>query len=247
MPGPWQWWSWRDACNPFDPGRLAAFAAEAAGHFGAHAHGHGHGHRHGGRGRRGWAGGGWPGGGFPGPGFGRGPKVGRGDVREAVLALLAEQPMHGYQMIGELAERSGGAWRPSPGSVYPVLQLLADEGLVRAEEADGKRVFHLTEAGQAYVASRAGASKPWETAAASVDDDLSALRTLAFGVGAAVVQIAQTGDEAQVEAARAVLAEARRALYRILAEDVPGGEDAATGKGDAPGGDGPGGGGAAGQ
>jgi DNA-binding PadR family transcriptional regulator len=222
MSGSWQWGQWRDACNPFDPGRLAAMAAEAAGHFSAH----GHGHRQGGRGWRG----GWQGpGGFPGPGFfGRGPKVGRGDVREAILALLAEQPMHGYQMIGELAKRSGGEWRPSPGSVYPVLQLLADEGLVRAEEADGKRVFHLTDAGRAYVASRAGGPKPWETAAASADDGVSELRTLAFGVGAAVVQIAQAGSDAQVEAARAVLAETRRALYRILADDVEGGDDAAA-------------------
>ncbi len=227
MPGPWQWWLWRDSCNPFDPGRLAGLAAEAASHFG------GHGHRHGGRGRRGWQGG-WQGGGFPGPGFGRGPRVGRGDVREAVLALLAEQPMHGYQMIGELAERSDGAWRPSPGSVYPVLAMLADEGLVHAEEADGKRVFHLTEAGRAYVASRAGEPKPWETAAAAMDDDVTALRTLAFGIGAAVVQVAQTGSEEQIEAARAVLAEARRALYRILADDIAS-PTGASGAEDAPG------------
>jgi DNA-binding PadR family transcriptional regulator len=143
-------------------------------------------------------------------------------VREAVLALLAEEPMHGYQMIGELAERSGGAWRPSPGSVYPVLAMLTDEGLVRAEEADGKRVFHLTDAGRAYVAKRAGEPKPWETAAAAMDDGVTDLRKLAFGIGAAVVQVAQTGSDEQIEAARAVLAEARRDLYRILADDASG-------------------------
>jgi DNA-binding PadR family transcriptional regulator len=147
--------------------------------------------------------------------------VGRGDVREAVLALLAEAPMHGYQIIGELAERSGGAWRPSPGSVYPVLQLLADEGLVRAEETDGRRVFHLTDAGRAHVEGRAGQPKPWETAAAAADDGVAALRSLAFGVGAAVMQVAQAGDEAQVAAARALLADTRRTLYRILAGDEP--------------------------
>jgi DNA-binding PadR family transcriptional regulator len=216
MFGLWHW-PWRDQGFVFDPGRLAAMA-EAAGRRGGHDHGHGHGHGH--RGRRHWQAGG-----FPGPGFGRGPKVGRGDVREAILALLAEQPMHGYQMIGELAERSGGAWRPSPGSVYPVLAMLADEGLVRAEEAEGKRVFHLTDAGRAHVASRADEPKPWETAAASMDDDVTALRTLAFGIGAAVVQVAQTGSDEQIEAARAVLTETRRNLYRILADDIPGDGD----------------------
>src|SRR5712691_12502137 len=91
--------------------------------------------------------------GFGGPFFGRGPKVGRGDVRAAILALLAEDsPMHGYQVIQELTERSGGVWRPSPGSIYPTLQLLEDEGLVRSEEVEGKRVFHLTEAGTAEAA-----------------------------------------------------------------------------------------------
>ncbi|THJ75541.1 PadR family transcriptional regulator [Candidatus Frankia alpina] len=196
-------------------------------------HGGGH-HDHGGpgegrpRGRRG--GPGWPPfAGFPGPGFGpgfggpggfgRGPRVGRGDVREALLALLAEQPMHGYQMIRELAERSGGSWRPSPGSVYPVLSLLADEGLVRAEEAEGKRVFHLTDTGRAHVESRTGQRKPWETAAASDNDELASLRSLVFAVGAAVVQVAQAGDGAQIAAARSLLTETRRSLYRILAGD----------------------------
>src|SRR6266567_4286449 len=90
--------------------------------------------------------GGW-GGPFGPGGFGRGPKVGRGDVRAAILVLLTEGPMHGYQVIHELTDRSGGMWRPSPGSVYPTLQLLEDEGLVRSEEVEGKRIFQLTEAG----------------------------------------------------------------------------------------------------
>ncbi|CUU54340.1 Transcriptional regulator PadR-like family protein [Parafrankia irregularis] len=200
----------------------------------------GHGGR-GGRGGRGGAGGpfgpggpGGPGGGWPfgrgfppGPGFGRGARVGRGDVREALLALLAEEPMHGYQMIGELANRSGGMWRPSPGSVYPVLSMLADEGLVRAEERDGRRVFHLTDAGRAHVEARGDVPKPWETAAASANDDVSALRNLAFGVGAAVVQVAQAGDASQIAAARELLTETRRNLYRILAGE-PAGPEAAT-------------------
>ncbi|WP_445548232.1 PadR family transcriptional regulator [Frankia sp. CiP1_Cm_nod1] len=188
---------------------------------------------------------GFPGPGFPpGPGFGpgargffpggrgRGAKVRRGDVRAAVLALLAEAPMHGYQIINELTERSQGAWRPSPGSVYPVLQLLTDEGLVHAEESDGKRVFHLTDAGRAHTDAHADEPKPWETAAAAANHDLTDLRSLAFGVGAAVVQVAQTGSDAQLQAARKILVDARRALYRILAEDFPTGPDDSEAAGD---------------
>ncbi|MCK9896525.1 PadR family transcriptional regulator [Frankia sp. AgB32] len=214
------------------PGRERTSRAERGGPHEGHEHGgRGEGRPRGRRGGPGWGGlGGFPGPGFGGPGgfgpgfggpgFGRGgPRVGRGDVREALLALLAEEPMHGYQMIRELSERSGGTWRPSPGSVYPVLSLLTDEGLVRAVEADGKRVFHLTDAGRAHVESRSGRRKPWETAAASADDDLTSLRSLAFAVGAAVVQVAQAGDESQLAAARTLLAETRRGLYRILAAD----------------------------
>ncbi|MGF7236991.1 MAG: PadR family transcriptional regulator [Frankia sp.] len=207
------------------------------GAHGRHDHGH-HPHHHdpgdrGGRGRRGGRSGrgGGPGFGFPGgpgfgsgfgsgfgPGFGRGPKVGRGDVRNALLALLAEEPMHGYQMIRELSERSGGAWRPSPGSVYPVLAMLADEGLVRAvEEASGKRVFHLTDAGKADVAAHADEPKPWDLAADT--DTVTDLRSVTFQVGAAVVQVARAGNDSQIAAAHKVLTEARRALYRILAEE----------------------------
>ena len=75
------------------------------------------------------------------------PRMGRGDVRAAVLALLAEQPMHGYQIIREIEERSGGSWKPSPGSVYPTLQLLADEGLISAEESNGRKIYSLTDGG----------------------------------------------------------------------------------------------------
>ena len=81
-----------------------------------------------------------------------GTRMGRGDVRAAVLALLAERPMHGYQIIQEIEERSGGAWKPSPGSVYPTLQLLADEGLISAEEANGRKTYALTEGGRAEAA-----------------------------------------------------------------------------------------------
>ena len=168
---------------------------------------------------------------FPGPMFGRGAhgaRVRRAHVRPALLALLAERPMHGYQMIRELAERSGGAWRPSPGSVYPVLQMLEDEGLVRDEETNGKRVYQLTDSGRAVVEARRGEPTPWDAAADAVDDGMAELRSLALQVGAAVMQVAQAGTDEQIGKAHAVLAGARRALYRILAEDGPGNPEGGT-------------------
>src|SRR5450756_1075129 len=90
--------------------------------------------------------------GFGGP---QGSYARRGDVRSAILRLLSEQPMHGYQIIGELSARSGGAWSPSAGSIYPTLQMLADEDLITAEETAGKKVYSLTDAGKAAVAETA--------------------------------------------------------------------------------------------
>jgi DNA-binding PadR family transcriptional regulator len=162
----------------------------------------------------------------PGAGFGPGPfggrRAGRGDARAAILALLAEQPMHGYQIIREIGERSEGAWTPSPGSVYPTLQQLTDEGLVRSSETDGKRVYELTDEGRAAADERTG-SLPWEEAAEGADDDLTALRDLVFQVMAATRQVAHAGSKAQLAAAQEILRSARKGLYRLLAED-----DAAT-------------------
>ena len=98
-------------------------------------------------------------------GFGPGMRARRGDVRTAVLRLLAEQPMHGYQIIQELSARTDGVWSPSPGSVYPTLQMLADEGLIEATETAGKKVFSLTETGKAQVAETADQPAPWEEVA----------------------------------------------------------------------------------
>src|SRR4029079_9021505 len=105
-----------------------------------------------------------------GPGGPMGRKAGRGDIRAAILALLTEQPMHGYQIIREIGERSEGAWAPSPGSVYPTLQQLTDEELLRSSEQDGKRVYELTDQGRAHAEDRQGAL-PWEEAAEGADDD----------------------------------------------------------------------------
>ena len=164
--------------------------------------------------------------GFGGPeqwrGFGPGPfggrRAGRGDIRAAILALLAERPMHGYQIIREIGERSEGAWAPSPGSVYPTLQQLADEGLVRSAETDGKRVYELTDEGRVQVESRSGAL-PWEEAAEDADDDLVALRELVFQVMAATRQVAHAGSKQHLAAAQEILRGARKSLYRLLAED----------------------------
>ena len=184
--------------------------------------GRGHGRGRGRRGGPGFDGPGFEGRGF-GPGFGPGPgrrRAPRGNVRNAVLALLAEEPLHGYAVIGLLAERSGGLWRPSPGSVYPVLAQLQEEGLVTAEEADGRKVFALTEAGRAHVAEHADELRePWTAAESRHRDRAVTLFDTMRGLGGAVREVARGGSEAQVEAARSVLDGARRSIYRILAED----------------------------
>jgi DNA-binding PadR family transcriptional regulator len=154
----------------------------------------------------------------PGPFFPGKPKVGRGDVRIAILHLLSEEPMHGYQIIQEISQRTDGVWTPSPGSVYPTLQQLEDEGLVRSDQRDGKNVFALTAEGTAALGSEDEAP-PWERMAGGVSDRLLDLREAGFQVGAAVMQVARAGSDAQAERAVAVLDEARRKIYQILAED----------------------------
>jgi DNA-binding PadR family transcriptional regulator len=151
---------------------------------------------------------------------GAAPKVRKGDVRAAALALLAEGPRNGYQIIQEIAERSRGIWRPSPGSVYPALQQLEDEGLVRAEEKAGRRTYRLTEAGDAHVAGhREALTEPWAAVAESVSEQLADLHTLYAQLGMAMRQVAEAGTPAQHGRARQILTEARRSLYRLLSED----------------------------
>jgi DNA-binding PadR family transcriptional regulator len=153
-----------------------------------------------------------------------------------LLALLAEEPMHGYQMIQEIGRRSGGAWRPSPGSVYPTLQQLEDEGLVRADEHDGRRVYRLTEDGQHHVADRTEEfADLWDGMAPRRDESSTEMGDLVFGVAAAFLHVMRTGSSAPVERARAVLARTRSDLYRILGDDVSdeNGDDAADADADA--------------
>jgi DNA-binding PadR family transcriptional regulator len=178
-------------------------------------HGHGHGPH------EGWPGhhGGGPFG-PPGPwGFGgrRRGRRSRGDVRAAVLALLAERPMHGYEMIQELERRTGGVWRPSPGSVYPTLQLLEDEDLITGEESEGRRRFALTDAGRAE-AERQGQRLPWEEVTAGVAPLAWNLRDALGQIAQAAWAVAGAGNEAQQAKALEILKDARRRLYAILAE-----------------------------
>ena len=144
----------------------------------------------------------------------------RGDVRAAVLVLLEEAPRNGYQIIQELSGRSNGAWRPSPGSVYPILQQLEDEGLVEISSSQSGKTYNLTATGKALVEKdRATLGKPWETAAADVSDATSDLFGTLRQVILSVRQVAMAGSDAQTEKATTILADARRSIYRLLAED----------------------------
>ncbi|MET3370768.1 UNVERIFIED_CONTAM: DNA-binding PadR family transcriptional regulator [Jeotgalibacillus campisalis] len=145
-----------------------------------------------------------------------GTRAGRGELRTAILALLAERPMHGYQIIREIEERSGGSWKPSAGSVYPTLQLLADEGFVSTEESNGRKIYSLTEAGREDVAS-AETAAPWESAGNT--PGFGALPKAGVELAQAAAQVGRTGTPKQVQEAVTVLEDARRRLYSILARD----------------------------
>jgi DNA-binding PadR family transcriptional regulator len=184
------------------------------------------GHGHGGEARfkfgegRGRGGPGPRGHGGHGP-HGHGPwsRARRGNVRAAILSVLAEEPMHGYQIMQQLEERSGGMWRPSPGSVYPTLQLLEDQGFIKGEEVEGRRVFALTEAGKTEAeASKERHGAPWESSEHGDQGPRFKLRKAVFQIGAAVKQIGTTGSSEQVDATLKILAETRKRIYALLAE-----------------------------
>jgi DNA-binding PadR family transcriptional regulator len=159
----------------------------------------------------------------PGPrgrGRHRGRGARRGDVRAAVLALLTERPMHGYEIIQQIEERSGGVWRPSPGSIYPSLQLLADEGLVTGDEVGGRRLFTLTDAGREAAARRQGDS-PWHQERDETFEVAHRFRDELGQLAMAVWQVAQAGTEAQRTEILGVLADARRRAYQLLADGSP--------------------------
>jgi DNA-binding PadR family transcriptional regulator len=140
-------------------------------------------------------------------------------VRTALLLLIAEEPRNGYQLMQTIEERSEGRWRPSPGSVYPTLAQLEDEGLICTIERDGQKLFEITDAGRSLLAEREDAPAPWEHGDDPDQDESEQTRSLIAAVAAAAVQVHQAGDEHQIEQARELLTETRRGLYRILAED----------------------------
>lgn len=150
------------------------------------------------------------------------PSVRRGDVRTAILAALRDEPMHGYQVIRVLEERSGGHWRPSAGSIYPTLQQLEDEGLVRSEEVDGRRTYRLTDEGQTEADSLAATQSPLVAVRLGLSDDSSPdVRRDAIELARAAMQVSKVGSPAAIGEAHRLLVAARRDLYRLLADDEP--------------------------
>jgi DNA-binding PadR family transcriptional regulator len=155
--------------------------------------------------------------------FFRRPRAKRGDVRAAILALLAEKPLNGYQIMQELEQRSRGSWRPSPGAVYPALQLLEDEGLVQVESSSGGRIYSLTEKGRVHVREHAPEFEaPWgNTNQPSCDDSVLGLFAELKHIAAATIQVVHNGSSNHIQEAQKILYQARRALYRLLADDAP--------------------------
>ncbi|MEV0596315.1 PadR family transcriptional regulator [Nonomuraea cavernae] len=147
------------------------------------------------------------------------PRVRRGDVRAALLTLLAEEPKNGYQMIQDIEARSRGVWRPSPGSVYPALQQLEDEGLVTGDESGGTRTYRLTEQGRAQADRQLGAEAPWDEVARTIPEDRHELRLLWAQLNEAFTHLTRTANDQQVVAAKQLLRQTRRSVFQILAED----------------------------
>ena len=187
----------RDAMDP----RLFGWMAMSRGR-----HGHGGPRRGGGRD-------------FPGFGPPRGPRARRGDVRAALLLLLAEEPRNGYQLMQEIERRSDGVWRPSPGSVYPALQQLEDEGLVE-QAGEGRKAYTLTAEGRAHVEEhRQELGTPWDAVKGDMAEGAWELMDAMRQIGMALFQLTHSGTDEQRAEAREVLAETRRSLYRILSEE----------------------------
>ncbi|WP_194518802.1 PadR family transcriptional regulator [Nonomuraea cavernae] len=147
------------------------------------------------------------------------PRVRRGDVRAALLILLAEEPKNGYQMIQDIEARSRGVWRPSPGSVYPALQQLEDEGLVTGDESGGTRTYRLTEQGRAQAERQLDAEAPWDEVARTIPEDRHELRLLWAQLNEAFIHLTRTANDRQVVAAKQLLRQTRRSVFQILAED----------------------------
>ncbi len=147
-----------------------------------------------------------------------GPRRRRGAIRQAILQLLDEGPLNGYALMATIEQRSGGTWRPSPGSMYPTLSQLADEQLIQAVERNGSRRYALTDAGRELA--RGCAKAPWEARPGEARSAQAELRELMHSLRLAAGHLAREGDPGQVGRAGQLLTQARQDLYRILAEDV---------------------------
>ncbi len=158
--------------------------------------------------------------GFGPHGFGPHGRARRGNVRAAILAVLAEQPMHGYEIMQQLESRSGGIWRPSPGSVYPTLQLLEDQALIKGEDVEGRRVFSLTDEGKAEAETITQQGSPWASPEGGPGGARFKLRGGIKQLMAAVMQIGAAGSQEQIDKTLEILAEARKRIYALLAEDA---------------------------
>jgi len=144
-----------------------------------------------------------------------GGRVPKGNVRGLLLAALLEDPAHGYELMRRLEEQADGRWRPSPGSVYPLLQMLEDEGLVRGSDEAGRKVYELTPEGRAQADdSRLRDLAAGPSAPAHLD-----LRAEVQRLHSAARQVGMAGDAAQVEQAVTIVRNARQALYRLLADE----------------------------
>ena len=170
-----------------------------------------------------------------GPPFGGGPRgrggrggrkrMRRGDVRAAILVLLNEEPLNGYQLMQEIEERSDGVWRPSSGSVYPALSQLEDEGLVKPDATEGGKHFTLTDEGKQHVADNADKlGEPWKDLGGKAGSGMHAMRDELKPLMAAVGQLMHAGNDADNKRGAEVLAETRRKIYAILAEERTNGE-----------------------
>jgi DNA-binding PadR family transcriptional regulator len=168
-------------------------------------------------------------GGQGGPGFGGPPMRGRrgrgggrakrGDVRTAILSLLAENPFNGYALIQEIEERSNGVWKPSPGAIYPALQQLEDEGLIRPIEVEDRKLFELTPAGREQVDNIGDATAPWEAVTSRSGVGTREAKHQLAQVWHAYEAVRRDGSPAQIEAASKILVDAKRSMYLILAQD----------------------------
>jgi DNA-binding PadR family transcriptional regulator len=144
---------------------------------------------------------------------GEGPRARRGDVKYFLLEVLEKGPRHGYDIISELEQKSGGRYRPSPGSVYPTLQLLEDGGYATSETVDGKRVYTITDAGRALLKGKA---PEVELDPDRVDED--DLRSAFFKLSEAVKQAVNVAGRDEQEKLREILTRARREIYKLLAD-----------------------------